>query len=208
MGKSKAPRKPFLVALIVSLILGCIATITVSVMPGQPQAKASPTPTPSPSEATFNDYWNESRKPPRLSPNAPCKPLHFGFDGNPRKFESDTAGRYRVPKGRTWHITNASLMMERYDGIGAQAGEWTGVLGGVHDGPWVGTAHGPNQGRWFTIAQSSLDNGSGIALQGQTPVNAVLDQGDWLAFVVWLRPGTHPGNYYFTLGASGTDCPA
>lgn len=158
-----------------------------------------------------------SNPPPRLAPNAPCRPLHFGFDGNPRQYEMQVLGHYRVPKGREWHLTNSSIMMERHHGGPyAVAGEWTGLVHGIHNGDWEGRID--HDGDLFTVAQSSLDNGSGIALQGQTTVNVVLDTADYVVFAIWLRPytadaagnrvDTDPRNYYFDIGLSGTDCPA
>jgi len=142
-------------------------------------------------------YWQSERQPVRrLPPSAPCAPILFSFDGHPQKYRSDILGVYRVPKGRMWTITNVSLMAERHSGgPHAVAGEWTVQLAAGHDA----TAS--------TVAVSSLDNGSGIALQGQGAVKVVLDEGDSLTFSLWLRPGTHRPNYYYTIGTSGIDCP-
>jgi hypothetical protein len=133
---------------------------------------------------------------PRRGADEPCAPIHFGFAGKPKKYWSDTLGSYEVPTGREWHITNTSLLAERHSGgPKAVAGEWTVQAGGFDEA-----------GR-FTIAQASLDNGSGIAV-GQGQVDVALASGTELIFNIWLRPGTDPVNYYYTVAASGMDCSA
>lgn len=173
-----------------------VAAAALAVFAAAPTTSAQPAP-------------EHQRRPviPVRSADADCAPLHFGFAGNPHKFETTILGRYTVPKGRWWTFTNVSLLAERHHGGPyAVAGEWTVQLGAHHDGIPV------------TVSESSLDNGSGLALQGQGPVDATFDQGDIIVFSTWLRPytgsadgsrvDTDLANYYFTLGASGWDCPA
>lgn len=197
-------RKPFLVAGIISIagLLAAIPTVYASGDPTvQPQISPSP-PTFDPSTAR-----QTTTAPPRkLKQDAPCRPIYFGFEGNPRGYEGQILARYRVPTGRKWRITNTSVMMERHHGGPyAVAGEWTGVVGASTE-----------SGR-MSIATSSLDNFSGIASQGQGPANVTLGADSKLMFTLWLRPytndangrvATDPTNYYYTLGASGMDCPA
>lgn len=205
-------KKSRTVAALVVAILGVGTFSIVTLANGMEE----PTPTPTPA-VTFDPskvYQSETPKIARLSPDAPCQPLHFGFDGNPRKYRGDLLARYRVPKGRTWRFTNTSVMMERHHGGPyAVAGEWTGVIAG-DPGRWNGIGH---DGTWFTISTSSLDNGSGLGQQGQGRIEVTLAEGTHLAFVVWLRPYTSdahgertitdPRNYYYTLALSGMDCP-
>ena len=196
-------RSPFPVSLLVPLAAGLVA-LPIYASEGQtspPAANASPT------YDASNAPQTVTEAPIRLRPTAPCRPIHFGFEGNPRKYEGQTLGRHAVPPGRTWRITNATVMMERHHGGPyAVAGEWTG---------WVGAV--TSVGR-VAISISSLDNGRGIALQGQGPVDVTLRAGEELRVSIWLRPytstasgarvATDPGNYYYTIGASGLDCPA
>lgn len=191
-------RPPFLAALVLTTVLGVgvLAFLVVS-----PNGNAQPTPTPSP---TFWDQQNRSVRPPRLAPSAPCRPIHFDFNGNPRKFGTQMLGRFRIPRGRTWHITNATVMLERHDGEGAVGGEWTAVVGAVHGvGSWPPkdvTRHR------VPIMQTTMDTGGGRSV-GQGATDVLLVRGDHLTFTIWLRPGSIPQPYFYSLGASGMNCP-
>jgi hypothetical protein len=172
------------------------------------QTRSLPPPPPPPIELDpAAVYRSVPPKIPHLSASDPCTPLHFGFDGNPHKYNRTTLAHYTVPRGRTWRFTSVSILAERHHGGPyAVAGEWTVQLGAHHNGNPV------------TVSDSSLDNGSGLALQGQGRVNATFDSGDRIVFSTWLRPytgsesgesvPTDPANYYYTLGASGMDCPS
>lgn len=120
-----------------------------------------------------------------------CGPLRVLLTGHPYRYRTEW-WRYEVPAGRRWTLSNVSLLAERFtDGHLAEAGEWTVMM----------AAEG------ITVSQSSLDAGSGIALQGQGPVDVTLNAGETLSLGIWLRPGTDPAHYYFTLSAMGRDCP-
>lgn len=193
-------RQSFVVALLIALILGffTVAAMLLAMTP----SNHGPEPIP---RQTFNltsfdrstGFRSQPHKIEHLTPDAPCQPIHFAFDGNPYKYRTTHLGRYKVPPGRTWHITNTSVLAERHSGGPyAVAGEWTVQVSTSHDG------------KGSTIAISSLDNGSGIALQGQGRVDVTLHETDLISFTIWLRPGTWPGHYYYTIGVTGMDCPA
>lgn len=206
-------------ALVVAIMaVGTLSAVTLAQgSPEPPTPDPVPTPSPSPTRYVFPNVQSNPPKQPLTAPDTPCTPVHFGFEGNPRKYRMQVLAHYEVPPGRTWRLTNSSIMMERHHGGAyAVAGEWTGLIQGIHDGSWKG--RNQHDGRLFTVAQSSLDHFQGVALQGQTLVDVLLDEGDVLSFAVWLRPYTNdrtgtevtadPRNYYFDIGLSGTDCPA
>lgn len=207
MEKSSQVRKPLLVALIAVLCVVVFTGLVALAAKGAQDdlATAPPQPTPSPTFDPADMFQSKPPKPAVLARGAPCTPLHFGFDGAPRHWRFTKLGVYQVPEGREWRFTNVSLLAERHHGgPNAIGGEWTSIIHGLHNGKWRGNVH--HNGKLFTIAQTSLDNSQGIALQ-QHRVAVTLDERDHLIFAVWLLPGTHPPNYYYDLALSGMDCP-
>lgn len=126
-----------------------------------------------------------------------CEWRHFHHQGTPTVHETDVVAEHVVPRGRTWLVTNVMLLSERHSNGTADAGEFT-VMANVVD----------PAGNRVNIAQSSLDAGSGMALQGQGMVRVGLESGSTLQFSVWLRIGKEPTNYFYGHAVSLRDCPA
>lgn len=195
-------RLTVLIALFVVTFAGAALVGDLSPRRSAPERVTHAAPSPPSDEALLaaaardpDAHQSEAPEIRTRSEGDPCEPIHFGFYGKPKGFDADRLGTYEVPEGRGWEITNMMLMAERHSGgPHAVAGEFTVHMGGV------------DEAGMFTIGVASLDNGSGMDMaQGRTSVK--LAPGTELWFELWLRPGTEPQNYYYTIGASGTDCP-
>lgn len=121
-----------------------------------------------------------------------CTARHIAYRGKPPAVGHTVAGLHIVPAGHHWVVSNVSLLAERHSNGTAEAGEFTSIL-----------AVGADR---VTVAQSSLDAGSGIALQGQGATQVLLEAGTRVEFSVWLRDGKNPENYFYDLSASFKDC--
>lgn len=124
-----------------------------------------------------------------------CEWRHFAYNGPPDGRNLQIYADLDVPEGRTWRVTNASILVEEHLGPPIQAGEFTAALSVIDNGQRI------------VIGESSLETDNGVNYQGQGIKNVVLDHGTSLEFLTYLNPNRDAPHYFFNISASVRDCP-